>query len=111
MFCRYKLLILTLLLSFWLSGTALAHKVNLFAYAEGGSVYTESYFPDGRPVTGGKVLVFDDHETLLLEGTTDNDGLFQFAIPALSELKIVIEATMGHKNSYRLPKDEVEAGQ
>jgi hypothetical protein len=27
------------------SGTALAHKVNLFAYAEGGKIYTESYFP------------------------------------------------------------------
>jgi len=36
------------------SGTALAHKVNLFAYAEAGKVYTESYFPDGRPVEGGK---------------------------------------------------------
>jgi nickel transport protein len=32
------------------SGTALAHKVNLFAYVEGGTVFTESYFPDGRAV-------------------------------------------------------------
>jgi nickel transport protein len=111
MSCRFKLSLLTLLLSLWLGGTALAHKVNLFAYAEGGSVYTESYFPDGRPVAGGKVLVYDDHETLLLEGTTDSDGLFQFAIPAVTELKIVIEATMGHKNSYRLKRDEVKAGQ
>ncbi len=32
------------------SGMALAHKVNLFAYAGKGTVFTESYFSDGRAV-------------------------------------------------------------
>jgi nickel transport protein len=92
------------------SGTALAHKVNLFAYAEAGKVYTESYFPDGRPVEGGKVLVYDSQNNLLLEGVTDKKGLFSFAIPKVDNLTIVIEATMGHKNSFKLKKADVEAG-
>lgn len=88
-----------------------AHKVNLFAYAEGGKVYTESYFPDGRPVEGGKLLVFDSAGTKLLEGTTENGGFFHFKIPKVDDLRIVIEATMGHKNDFTLKKSEVEAGQ
>lgn len=92
------------------SGTALAHKVNLFAYAEAGRVYTESYFPDGNPVESGKVLVYDSQDKLLLEGVTDKKGLFDFAVPKVDDLTIVIEATMGHKNSFKLKKADVEAG-
>ena len=89
---------------------ALAHRVNLFAYVEGGKIYTESYFADGRPSEGGKVLVYDSQHNLLLQGVTDKEGLFSFAIPKIDDLTIVIEATMGHKNSYTLKKAEVEAG-
>lgn len=92
------------------SGTALAHKVNVFAYAEAGKIYTESYFPDGKPVEGGKLQVFDSQEKLLLEGVTDQEGLFSFDIPKVDDLTIVINATMGHRNSFKLKKTEVEAG-
>lgn len=100
------LLVVTLLLS----TTVLAHKVNLFAYVETGKVYTESYFPDGRPVEGGKVLVYDSQDNLLLEGLTDKEGLFNFSVPKIDDLTIVLEATMGHKNSFKLKKADVEAG-
>lgn len=93
------------------AGNALAHKVNLFAYVEGGIIYTESYFPDGKPVAGGKILVYDSGNNLVQEGITDKEGLFHFAIPKVDDLTIVIEASMGHKNHYKLKKNEVEAGQ
>lgn len=92
------------------TGTALAHKVNLFAYAQGGTVFTESYFPDGKVVEKGKVLVYDSKDQLLVEGKTDTQGLFNFEIPKVDDLKIVIDAGMGHKNSFALKKAEVEAG-
>ena len=92
------------------SGPALAHKVSLFAYAEGGKIYTESYFPDGKAVEGGKVMVYDSQNKLVLEGVTDSDGLFSFDIPKVDDFNIVINATMGHKNSFKLNKSEVEAG-
>ena len=90
---------------------ALAHKVNLFAYAEGGMIYSESYFPDGKPVSDAKVLVYDSQSKLLLEGRTDKNGLFNFKIPKLDDITIVLEASMGHKNSFKLRKSDVEAGQ
>ena len=93
------------------STAAVAHRVNVFAYVEGGKVFTESYFPDGSPVEGGKVLVYDSQDNMLLEGVTDKAGLFSFDLPKVDDLTIVIEATMGHKNSFKLKKAEVEAGQ
>ena len=101
---------LALLLILLFVAPALAHKVNQFAYVERGVVYTESYFPDGSPVAGGKVLVYDSGKTLLLEGKTDGKGLFSFALPKVDDLEIVVEASMGHRNSYRLKRSEVEAG-
>ncbi len=92
------------------STAAMAHKVNLFAYAEAGKIYTESYFPDGRPVGGGEVIVYDSQDNLLLKGVTDKEGHFNFDIPKVDDLNIVINATMGHKNSFKLKKSEVEAG-
>ncbi|MHB1397792.1 MAG: carboxypeptidase regulatory-like domain-containing protein [Trichloromonadaceae bacterium] len=105
-----KLSMLILLLVLLSAAPALAHKVNLFAYVEGGVVYTESYFPDGSPVAGGKVLVYDSQKRLVLEGATDRKGLFHFVIPTLDDLKIVVEASMGHHNSYRLKREDLEAG-
>ncbi len=103
--------LILVVLGFMLFSTpASAHKVNVFAYTEGGRVYTESYFPDGSPVSGGKILVYDSQDNLLLEGVTDQSGLFDFAIPKLDDLTIVIQATMGHKNSFKLKKSELEAG-
>ena len=99
------------LVLFLSAGTALAHKVNLFAYVDGGKIYTESYFADGKPVKSGKVLVYDSRKTLLLEGVTDQEGLFSFDIPKIDDLNIVINAGMGHRNSFKLKKSEVEDGQ
>jgi nickel transport protein len=103
-------LFVAVLAIFLFSTPTMAHKVNVFAYVEGGKVFTESYFPDGSPVEGGKVLVYDSQDVLLLEGKTDKAGLFSFDVPKVDDLTIVIEATMGHKNSFKLKKAEVEAG-
>jgi nickel transport protein len=105
---KYLLMATVVILLF--STAAMAHKVNLFAYAEGGKIYTESYFPDGKAVAGGKVLVYDSQDQLILEGVTDNAGLFSFDIPKIDDFNIVINATMGHKNSFKLKKADVEAG-
>jgi nickel transport protein len=99
-----------MLVSILLGGTALAHKVTLFAYAEAATIHTESYFPDGRPVANGKVMVYDSGDILLLEGRTDPEGLFSFPIPKVDDLNIVLDASMGHKASFKLNKAEVEAG-
>lgn len=86
---------------------AWAHKVNLFAYVDGGTVYTESYFPDGTRVAGGTVEVLDSGGKKLLAGTTDTQGNFSFPLPKKDDLTIVLDATMGHKTSFMLKKAEM----
>jgi len=87
--------------------SAFAHKVNIFAYVEGDLVYTESYFADGHKVEKGTIEVYDSHKNKLLTGVTDKKGIFNFRPPKKDDLKIVIIAAMGHKNSYLLSEDEL----
>ena len=89
------------------ASVAFAHKVNIFAYAEGDTVYTESYFPDGTKVKDGIVEVYDSQGIKLLEGKTDENGEFDFKLPKKDDLEIVLIASMGHKNSYTLSADEL----
>lgn len=103
-----KSILIGLVLLIFLSSAALAHKVNLFAYAEDGMVYTESYFSDGKKVMNSTVEVFDVKKNkLLLTGKTDKNGEFSFKIPQATGLRIVLTASMGHKNDYLLSEDEV----
>ncbi|MGI6656761.1 MAG: carboxypeptidase regulatory-like domain-containing protein [Desulfobulbus sp.] len=107
-----RLAILTLLLAMGLSaitaGPAWAHKVNLFAYAEKGIVYTESYFADGRKVQDGQIQVRDAKDALVLTGTTDSQGLFSFPVPAQSgDLTIILDASMGHKTQFILKQEDL----
>ncbi|MFZ3047146.1 MAG: carboxypeptidase regulatory-like domain-containing protein [Desulfatirhabdiaceae bacterium] len=84
-----------------------AHKVNIFAYVEGGNIYTESYFPDGKPVESGTIEVFDSQKQKVASGMTDKDGKCVFPVPKKDDLTIFINASMGHKNSYLLKRSEI----
>ena len=86
---------------------ALAHKVYLFAWVEGDTVYTDSYFPGKKKVKNGPIKVFDPAGKQLLEGKTDENGQFSFKIPQRTDLRIVLEATMGHKTEYLLKAEEI----
>jgi nickel transport protein len=90
-----------------LVGLANAHKVNVFAYAEGGTIHTESYFPDGKAVEDGVIEVFDATGRKLMEGKTDREGKFSFQVSQKEDLTIVINASMGHRNEYTIKKDEM----
>ena len=108
--------LLTGLALVWLCGfTALpaahAHKVTVFAWAEGDRVFTESKFSGGKMVKAGKVEVFDNSGNLLLEGQTDDNGTFDFKTPAITDLKIVLTAGMGHQNSWLLSAAELIEGE
>ena len=99
---------LALLISF--PGIALAHRVNIFAYAQDGMICTESYFNNGREAANSTVEIFDaKNNKLLLTGNTDENGEFSFEIPQAGALRIVLTASMGHKNEYLLSEGEVKA--
>ncbi len=91
-----------------LSGYAYAHKVSIYAYAEDGKVFAEGYFVDGSKAKNSIVEVFDAVSgEKLLEVKTDKNGSASFDIPEGRPLKLVIIASMGHKNDYTISEDEL----
>jgi len=110
---RFSFIIL-FLTSIILTGSnvpALAHKVIIFAWVEGDTVFTESKFSGGKKAINARVEIFDKDGKKLLEGKTDNKGEFSFKIPKLTDLRIVLNAGMGHKAEWTVPESEIrEAG-
>ena len=80
-----------------LPAVAMAHRVVVFPYWEGEEVRVEAFFSDGTPVKGGVVRVYDPAGQLLTEGRTDAEGTFGFKPEGKGPLKVVLEASMGHK--------------
>jgi nickel transport protein len=90
-----------------MSPTAFAHKLNMFAYVEGDQIFAEGYFTDGKKAKNSTITVFDAADKQLLQGTSDADGQFTFAIPQQSDLRITVNAGMGHQAEFVLLKDEL----
>lgn len=84
------------------SSPALAHKINIFAWVEGQTVFTESYFTGGKLIEGGLVKVFDPAGQKLLEGRTDQKGELSFRLPQKTDLLLVLTDSMGHKSDFTL---------
>ena len=85
-----------------------AHRVNLFAWVEGDTVYVESKFSGGRGVKAGKITVSDAAGPELLTGMTDENGAFSFKVPKKTDLKIVVEAGTGHRAEWTVAAGEIQ---
>jgi len=101
--------------AFWLvfsTMPAWAHKVMIFAWVEGDTVYTQSKFSGGKKAKNSTVLVYDEEGNQLLEGKTDEQGEFSFKVPKKTDLKVVLKASMGHMAEWKIPVEEIkeEAG-
>jgi len=90
-----------------LAPLASAHKVNVFAWVEGNTVHVEGYFAGKKKAQDSLVEVFDSSGEKLLDGRTDQQGEFSFKIPKRTDLKIVLTASMGHKNDFLIPLSDL----
>lgn len=107
--CRQGFVLLLFLIIFVIFSDipAFAHKVSIFAWVEGDTVYTQSKFSRGKKAKGSPVIVFDPEGNKLLEGKTDDNGEFSFKIPKQTALKIVLKASMGHMAEWKIPLEEI----
>ena len=90
---------------------AKAHRVNVFAWVEGNTIYTTSKFSGGRVAQKSLIEVYDSQKNLLLSGHTDNAGTFSFPIPKIDDLEIVLQAGSGHRGTWQIKKIELEEAQ
>ncbi len=102
-----RALILLLLLLLWPLSAAHAHKVNLFAYAEGNKVVVEGFFTDGKVAENAQIQVFSPAGDRLVQGQADGEGVFVFEVPEVTDLRISLYAGMGHRAEFTLPADEI----
>lgn len=112
-YCITSLAALIMLLCF--SGVSSAHKVNVFAYVDGDAIQVEGYFTRSQKVRYGKLTISDlATGEKLLEGTTDEQGLFRFQ-PAATFLKsgngmnILLNAGEGHQSNWEITPEELAA--
>ncbi len=91
----------------------MAHRVNVFAWTEGGQVAVECGFSGGSNVRHGLITVFDAATgAKLLEGRTDEQGNFRFDAPPQGRqhgLRIRVNAGEGHQNEWVLDAAELAA--
>ena len=97
-----------LMLVLCMVSTARAHRVMIFAWSEGGTIYTESKFSGGKKVKGGEIIVYDLNGNKLLEGKTDEKGEFSFKAPKKTGMKIVLMAGMGHRAEWTIRPDDIQ---
>ena len=112
------LAVVPLVLAAFIMGTAasaLAHRVNIFAWTEGDQVVAECGFNGGNKVKQGQVVVVDAATgTKLVEGLTDDQGVYRFPVSAAGKahgVRIVIKAGEGHQNDWTMDAAELAAVQ
>jgi len=86
---------------------ASAHRVNIFAWVEGDTVLVECKYPDGTKVHEGVIRVLDSAGKELLKGKTNDKGEFSFKVPKIDDLKVVLEAGMGHRAEWPISKQDL----
>ena len=113
-----SLAVMPLVLAAFILGTAAsaqAHRVNIFAWTEGDQVVAECGFNGGNKVKQGQVVVFDAATgAKIVEGLTDDQGVYRFSVPAAGKahgVRIVIKAGEGHQNDWTMDAAELAAVQ
>lgn len=103
---------LVVALSIAIAIPAFAHRVNIFAWAEGGMIIAEASFSSGNPARDSKVTALDAADgTVLAEATTNEQG--RAALPITdamrqrkATLRLELQASEGHRNTWELAPDE-----
>jgi nickel transport protein len=99
------------MLIFALAATpACAHKLMVFAFADGTRIEGSVYFAGGGAATGARIVLKDAEETVLAELTPAADGGFSHQAHAAVDHLIVADAGDGHRAEWTLPASELAPG-
>lgn len=108
-FAFFILLTLSFFLVLSFATIATAHRVVLFAWIQGDTIFTESQFPNGKKISNADIAVYDRDEALLISGKSDALGKFSFKIPLRDYLKIVLDAGTGHQAKWIFCEKDIKA--
>lgn len=97
----------------FLSFGAFAHKVNIFAEIDKDAINITCYYSKGEYVRKGEIKIFETKsDKLIYKGMTDEKGFLSFKVPEAiikdnSDIKIILNAGMGHHAKWSMPYKEI----
>lgn len=86
----------TLALTMLVASSALAHRVNLFGYAEGGQIHVEGYYTDGAPSVDSRIEAVGPDGNVIARGVTADNGRFSFPAAEQGHYLVRIDSSLGH---------------
>ncbi len=87
--------------------SASAHKVKIFASAEGKVISGYVYYTGGGKPKQALVLVQDQHGNEIGEVNTDKNGTFSFSADFRQDHIFILELADGHRASFTVKADEL----
>lgn len=111
-YMRFPTILFTLIITCLLATSAFAHRVNIFAWAEGTTVHTESFFSSGNRAQNSAVTATDKKTgRTIAKGVTNSNGEWSFIIPAEAAkakdpIIISLDAGQGHAGSWTMEADD-----
>ncbi|SOD96460.1 hypothetical protein [Caenispirillum bisanense] len=100
-------LLLALALVVAVSAPALAHKIKVFATAEGAVVSGLVYFPGGGKAVGAPVQVLGPDGVEIGRVTTDDAGAFTFEATRRIDHTFVADTGDGHRGTFVVKADQL----
>lgn len=88
---------------------AFAHKLHVFAVANGATIEGDVYAAGNSPIRNAAVRVLGPNSEKLGETKTDDDGKFRFDARQRVEHTFVVDAGEGHSAQYKISADELPA--
>ena len=89
---------------------AAAHRLNVFAFIDGGDVVVEAKFSTGKRPVSGDVRVLDGNEALLVTMELGNNGTVRFPLSSVHHvggLVIEISTGEGHDDYWILTPEDI----
>jgi nickel transport protein len=92
-----------------MGGDALAHKLQVFAFAEGNRILGSTYFAGGGVASGARIEVRDLGGSLLAELVPDREGTFVYVAQDPIDHLILAITGDGHRAEWLIAADELFA--
>ena len=84
-----------------------AHRVNIFTQVQSKKVVCQCFYNDGKPVKNQGIRVEVLGGSVIAEGKTDDEGIFSFTPNIREDLKILLDAGMGHTAEAIVKKEDL----
>lgn len=96
------------LILFGLPQAAYAHRLVADYTVSGHQVQVESWFdPTGNSARGARVKVLRADDTMLAQGTMNDQGVFVFSYDVPQSLKVIVSAGEGHQAEVTIPASDL----